>query len=121
MKKLENYQDFSQHAAEMERAGAWKQAESAWEKRQRWLVAEKIKNGRKIVVYFAHIMCVILREDRRSIMAKFVARFYCLVEAVVEAESNEQVLELCDLNVCDVNKLPHTITEIDDVVEVEEV
>ena len=32
MKKLENYQDLSQHAAEMERAGAWKQAESAWEK-----------------------------------------------------------------------------------------
>lgn len=32
MKKLENYRDFSQHAAEMERAGAWKQAESAWEK-----------------------------------------------------------------------------------------
>jgi len=28
---------------------------------------------------------------------------------------------MCDLNVCDVNKLPHTITEIDDVVEVEEV
>ncbi|EOX4860475.1 hypothetical protein ABW486_000717 [Haemophilus influenzae] len=54
-------------------------------------------------------------------MAKYVARFYCLVEAVVEAKSNEQVLELCDLNVCDVNKLPHTITEIDDVVEVEEV
>ena len=54
-------------------------------------------------------------------MAKFVARFYCLVEAVVEAESNEQVLELCDLNVCDVNKLPHTITELDDVVEVEDV
>ena len=54
-------------------------------------------------------------------MAKFVARFYCLVEAFVEAESNEHVLALCDLNVCDVNKLPHTITEIDDVVEVEEV
>lgn len=54
-------------------------------------------------------------------MAKFVARFYCLVEVAVEAESNEQVLELCDLNGCDVNKLPHTITEIDDVVEVEEV
>jgi len=49
-------------------------------------------------------------------MAKYVARFYCLVEAVVEAESNEQVLDMCDLNVCDVNKLP-----IDDVVEVEEV
>lgn len=54
-------------------------------------------------------------------MAKYVARFYCLVEAVVEAASNEQVLDMCDLNVCDVNKLPHTITEIDDVVEVEEV
>ena len=54
-------------------------------------------------------------------MAKYVVRFYCLVEAVLEAESNEKVLELCDLNVCDVNKLPHTITEIDDVVEVEEV
>ena len=32
MKKLENYRDFSQHAAEMERARARKQAESAWEK-----------------------------------------------------------------------------------------
>ncbi|MGV8644322.1 ANR family transcriptional regulator, partial [Pseudomonas aeruginosa] len=32
MKKLENYRDFSQHAAEMERVGAWEQAESAWEK-----------------------------------------------------------------------------------------
>ena len=29
-------------------------------------------------------------------MTKYVARFYCLVEAVVEAESNEQVLEKCD-------------------------
>ena len=54
-------------------------------------------------------------------MTKYVARFYCLVEVVVDAESNEQVLEKFDLNVCDVNKLPHTITEIDDVVEVEEV
>ena len=54
-------------------------------------------------------------------MAKYIARFYCLVEDVVEAESNEQVLDMCDLNVCDVNKLPHTITEITDVVEVEEV
>lgn len=54
-------------------------------------------------------------------MAKYVARFYCLVETVVEAQSNEHVLEMCDLNVCDVNNLPHTITEIDDVVEVEEV
>ncbi|PRL98824.1 hypothetical protein BV011_01717 [Haemophilus influenzae] len=26
MKKLENYRDFSQHAAEMERVGAWEQA-----------------------------------------------------------------------------------------------
>lgn len=35
-------------------------------------------------------------------MAKYIARFYCLVECTVEAESNEQVLEMCDLNVCDV-------------------
>ena len=54
-------------------------------------------------------------------MAKYVALFYCLLEAVVEAESNEQFLDICYLNVCDVNKLPHTITEINDVVEVEEV
>lgn len=26
-------------------------------------------------------------------MAKYTVRFYCLVEAVVEAESNEQVLD----------------------------
>lgn len=54
-------------------------------------------------------------------MKKYIARFYCLVEAVVEAESNEQVLEKCDLNTFDVNNLPHKIVEIDDVVEVEEV
>lgn len=54
-------------------------------------------------------------------MAKYIARFYCLVECTVEADSNEQVLEMGDLNVCDVNAIPHTITEIDDVVEVQEV
>ncbi|WP_373100817.1 MULTISPECIES: hypothetical protein [Pasteurellaceae] len=54
-------------------------------------------------------------------MAKYIARFYCLVEAVVESESNEQVLDKCDLNTFNINNLPHTITEIDDVVEVEEV
>ena len=54
-------------------------------------------------------------------MAKYVARFYCLVEAVVEAENNEQVLDKCDLNTFNINNIPHTITEIDDVVEVEEV
>lgn len=32
MKKLENYRDFSQHAADMERVGAYEQAEAAWEK-----------------------------------------------------------------------------------------
>ncbi|MCQ9121283.1 hypothetical protein MUU45_001771 [Rodentibacter pneumotropicus] len=54
-------------------------------------------------------------------MEKYIARFYCLVEAVVEAESNEQVLDKCDLNTFDINSLPHKIIEIDDVVEVEEV
>ncbi|WP_168353697.1 hypothetical protein [Rodentibacter caecimuris] len=54
-------------------------------------------------------------------MKKYIARFYCLVEAVVEAESNEQVLDKCELNTFDINSLPHKIIEIDDVVEVEEV
>ena len=54
-------------------------------------------------------------------MAKYIARFYCLVECTSEAESNEQVLKMCDLNGCDVKTSPHTITEIDDVVEVQEV
>lgn len=54
-------------------------------------------------------------------MKKYIARFYCLVEAVVEAESNDQVLEKCDLSTFDINSLPHKIVEIDDVVEVEEV
>lgn len=52
-------------------------------------------------------------------MAKFTVRFYCLVEAVIEAENQEQALIKCDLNEYDVNKLQHTIAEIDDVVEVE--
>ncbi|WP_165688477.1 hypothetical protein [Rodentibacter trehalosifermentans] len=54
-------------------------------------------------------------------MKKYITRFYCLVEAVVEGESNEQVLEKCDSNTFDINSLPHKIVEIDDVVEVEEV
>lgn len=52
-------------------------------------------------------------------MAKFTVRFYCLVEAVIEAENQQQALIKCDLNEYDVNKLQHTIAEIDDVVEVE--
>lgn len=54
-------------------------------------------------------------------MKKYIARFYYLVEAVVEAESNEQVLGKCDLNTFDINSLQHKIVDIDDVVEVEEV
>lgn len=54
-------------------------------------------------------------------MAKFTVRFYCLVEAVIEAENQQQALIKCDLNEYDVNKLQHTIAEIDDVVEVEPV
>ena len=52
-------------------------------------------------------------------MAKFTVRFYCLVEAVIEAENQQQALIKCDLNEYDVNQSSHTITEIDDVVEVE--
>ncbi|CDF98171.1 Putative uncharacterized protein [Avibacterium paragallinarum JF4211] len=43
-----------------------------------------------------------------------------MVEITVEAESIEQAAEKCDLNTLDLNKLPHQITEIDEVVEVEE-
>ncbi|WP_168693916.1 hypothetical protein ABI424_001290 [Histophilus somni] len=54
-------------------------------------------------------------------MPKFITRFYCLVECTVEAEKIEDVTDvICDLNQFDINKLPHQITEIDDVVEVEE-
>ncbi|MGC7559566.1 hypothetical protein [Pasteurella sp. PK-2025] len=52
-------------------------------------------------------------------MAKYAVRFYCLVEAVVEASSLEDVTErVCDLNQFDINNVQHQITEIDDVVEV---
>ena len=42
MKKLENYRDFSQHAAEMERVGAWATAEAAWQRAA--IVARKSEN-----------------------------------------------------------------------------
>lgn len=44
-----------------------------------------------------------------------------MVEITMQAESLEQAMAQCDLNTLDLNKLPHQITEIDDVVEVEEV
>ncbi len=54
-------------------------------------------------------------------MAKYVVRLYCLVEATVEADNIDDVTErVCDLNQFDINQVPHQITEIDDVIEVEE-
>ncbi|MDY4480270.1 MAG: hypothetical protein SPE33_09620 [[Pasteurella] aerogenes] len=54
-------------------------------------------------------------------MKKYIVRMYCLVECRVDAESIEDVTErVCDLNQFDINQIPHQITEIDDVVEVEE-
>ncbi|ACA32311.1 hypothetical protein [Histophilus somni] len=52
---------------------------------------------------------------------KYLVRVYGMVEITMEAESIEQAMAQCDLNTLDLNKLPHQITEIDDVVEVEEV
>lgn len=52
---------------------------------------------------------------------KYLVRLYGMIEITLEAESIEQAAEKCDLNTLDLNKLPHQITEIDDVVEVEEV
>lgn len=53
-------------------------------------------------------------------MPKYVARLYCMVEVTVEAEFISEALNKLDLNEIDVNAMPHTITEIDDVVETEE-
>ncbi|MFZ7276961.1 hypothetical protein ACLS0F_06760 [Avibacterium endocarditidis] len=54
-------------------------------------------------------------------MNKYIVRVYGMVEITMQAESLEQAMAQCDLNTLDLNKLPHQITEIDDVVEVEEV
>lgn len=54
-------------------------------------------------------------------MPKYVARLYCMVEVTVEAESISEALNKLDLNEIDVNAMPHVITEIDDVVETEEI
>lgn len=54
-------------------------------------------------------------------MPKYVARLYCMVEVTVEAESISEALNKLDLNEIDVNAMPHVITEIDDVIETEEV
>ncbi|MGC6392546.1 hypothetical protein ACMXZF_00955 [Pasteurella multocida] len=53
-------------------------------------------------------------------MPKYAVRLYCLVEAVVDAEKMEDVMNVCDLNQFDINNVKHQITEIDDVMEVEE-
>lgn len=55
-------------------------------------------------------------------MPKFTVRLYGMVECAVEADCIENVMDIvCDLNQFDINKLPHQITEIDDVVEIEEI
>lgn len=54
-------------------------------------------------------------------MPKYVARLYCMVEVTVEAESISEALNKLDLNEIDVNAMPHVITEIDDVIETEEI
>ncbi|WP_204352540.1 hypothetical protein [Aggregatibacter kilianii] len=53
-------------------------------------------------------------------MPKYIARLYCMVEVTVEAENIEEVNTLIDLNEVNVDEFPHVITEIDDVVEIEE-
>ncbi|WNY73961.1 hypothetical protein H2512_11155 [Pasteurella multocida] len=54
-------------------------------------------------------------------MPKYAVRLYCLVETTVNADNMEDVTNrVCDLNQFDINQLPHVISQIDDVVEVEE-
>lgn len=54
-------------------------------------------------------------------MAKYLVRLDCTVEFAVEAENMQQAMEACDLNNNDLNQMPHVITEVYDVVEVEPV
>lgn len=54
-------------------------------------------------------------------MAKYLVRLYCMVEVPVEADNIKQALDACDLNNNDINQIPHVITEVYDVVEVEPV
>ncbi|HII3685813.1 TPA: hypothetical protein ACY36Y_001964 [Pasteurella multocida] len=55
-------------------------------------------------------------------MPKYTVKLYCIVETTVNADSIEDVIgRVCDLNQFDINQFPHVISEIDDVIEVEEV
>ncbi|WP_167332840.1 hypothetical protein [Gallibacterium genomosp. 1] len=50
---------------------------------------------------------------------KYLVRVYGVIEIAVEAESIEQAAE-CDLSCLDLNAMPHHITEIAEIVEIEE-
>lgn len=52
-------------------------------------------------------------------MPKFVVRVECMVEFTVDADTIEKVIDL-DLNLTELDKMPHKITEIYDVIEAEE-
>ena len=54
-------------------------------------------------------------------MAKYLVRLYCTVEVPVEAENMQQAMDACDLNNNDLNKMPHVIIEVYDVIEIEHV
>ena len=55
-------------------------------------------------------------------MAKYVIRMECLVEICIEADDIEQAKDrVCDLNNDELTNLNKTVTEIYDVVEIEEV
>lgn len=53
-------------------------------------------------------------------MPKYLARLYCTVEVPIEADNIEQAMQRADLTSDEVNNLPHSIIEIDDVMEMEE-
>lgn len=80
----------------------------------------RIKSGVYQDVSFAEKWRLCRSEGGK--MAKYVVRLYCLVEATVEADNINDVTErVCDLNQFDINQVQHQVTEIDDVVEVEEI
>ncbi|QOF67317.1 hypothetical protein IFE17_09820 [Actinobacillus sp. GY-402] len=52
-------------------------------------------------------------------MPKYIIRAECMVEFTVEADTIEDAQDL-DLNLTELDKMPHEITEIYDVIEAEE-
>ncbi|EHK89846.1 hypothetical protein [Aggregatibacter actinomycetemcomitans] len=52
-------------------------------------------------------------------MAKYLVRLNCMVELPIEAQNMQMALDACDLNKANLSQMPHIITEVYDVIEIE--